>query len=178
MSTPFDFLPNVGEARAVPGGYIFCREWSMNWGKGGTRGACCGTVVFEFRLDHDPRFRSRPSADRLEDKASRAPLELLQDPENPTMLLPPKSEGGNSMSAPWIVNVKGGAGLPSFEISVVRSDNSHGQLSYGWFDEKKLLISRNGGPCKWPVTQFVWDRLLVVAEQTAAHMNALEEVES
>ena len=47
----------------------------------------------------------------------------------------------------WDANVKGAAGEPAFEISVVRSDNAHGKLSYGWFDERKLLISHNGGPC-------------------------------
>lgn len=72
----------------------------------------------------------------------------------------------------WNVNVKGAAGEESFEISVVRSDNEHGKISYGWFDERKLLISHNGGPCHWPLTQFVWDRLVAVAEETAAHMNA------
>lgn len=72
----------------------------------------------------------------------------------------------------WEVNVKGAAGEQSFEISAVRSDNEHGKRSYGWFDDKKLLISHNGGPCRWPVTQFVWDRLVKVAEETAAHLNA------
>lgn len=73
----------------------------------------------------------------------------------------------------WIVNIKGRAGRVPFEISVVREDNKHGILSYGWFNEHKLLISHNGGPCDWPVTQFVWDNLILVARKTAKHMNSL-----
>ena len=75
----------------------------------------------------------------------------------------------------WIVQSFGGPNLNSFEISVIRSANIHGQRSYGWFGEDKLLISHNGGPCTWPVTESVWKRLLQVAEETASEMNALNE---
>ena len=72
----------------------------------------------------------------------------------------------------WIVNTKGGPEKPSFEISVLRDNNTHGIRSYGWFDEDKLLISHSGGPCTWPVTPRVWEGLVAVAEQVAEEMNA------
>ena len=74
-------------------------------------------------------------------------------------------------SDPWKVHVFGAAESPSFEISVVRTSNTHGQRSYGWFDDTKLLISHNGGPCMWPVTKDVWARLLRVAQETADDLN-------
>lgn len=71
----------------------------------------------------------------------------------------------------WMVHTKGSANQNSFEIAVVRDDNYHGIASYGWFDQDKLLISHNGGPCPWPVTQQVWDELMKVAERIAASLN-------
>lgn len=72
----------------------------------------------------------------------------------------------------WIVDTKGGPGQSSFEISVLRDDNQHGKRSYGWFDDNhKRLISHNGGPCTWPVSQFVWDRLVQLAHDYAAELN-------
>lgn len=74
----------------------------------------------------------------------------------------------------WLVNVFGGPGESSFEISVAREDNRHGRESYGWFDERKLLVSHNGGPCRWPVTPQVWKRLLDAAKDVAADLNAID----
>lgn len=75
------------------------------------------------------------------------------------------------MSDLWIVSIKGGAGTRSFEIAVVRQSNTHGQGSYGWFDRDKLLITHDGGPCNWPLTQRVWDKMLRAAQETADEMN-------
>jgi len=74
-------------------------------------------------------------------------------------------------SGPWEVCIKGGPNKRSFEISVIRSDYKHGHASYGWFDENKLLISHNGGPCDWPVTVSIWDRLVGVAKDTVNELN-------
>jgi hypothetical protein len=74
----------------------------------------------------------------------------------------------------WIVDIKGYAGCPGFEISVLRESNDHGQLSYGWFGDDKLLISHNGGPCRWPVTGKTWDKLVAVAHEVADELNAEE----
>ena len=71
----------------------------------------------------------------------------------------------------WVVNTKGGPDKSSFEISVVRTDNEHGISSYGWFDEDKLLISHNGGPCQWPVTPRVWEGLVELATAVASELN-------
>lgn len=76
--------------------------------------------------------------------------------------------------AKWIVNIKGGAGQRDFEISVVRSDNKHGIKSYGWFDENKLLVSHNGGPCQWPLMPIVWQHVVDAAEATAKLLNQHE----
>ncbi len=79
----------------------------------------------------------------------------------------------------WEVDIKGGAGQKCFEISVLRSDYALGKRSYGWFyDDRKLLISHNGGPCSWPVTQSVWDRLVRVAHEVADELNAQPHIES
>lgn len=77
----------------------------------------------------------------------------------------------------WIVDVKGGPGKPSWEISVLMSDNHHGIASYGWFDENKLLVSHNGGPCHWPICQFVWDQQLLIAEELCRRLNAGESID-
>lgn len=79
--------------------------------------------------------------------------------------------------ATWQVSIKGGPGLSSFEISIVRADNYHGKVSYGWFDRNKLLVSHNGGPCQWPVNERVWNGLVSLAETVCAEMNAAEAVE-
>lgn len=79
--------------------------------------------------------------------------------------------------ARWVVHTKLDDALkPSaaFEICVIREDNEHGKKSYGWFDENKLLISHNGGPCHWPLTKKVLGKLLIVALNTAEELNAEE----
>ena len=77
--------------------------------------------------------------------------------------------------AKWVVEIKGQAGAEGFEIAVLRDDNTHGKRSYGWFGDDKLLITHNGGPCRWPLTQKVWDKQVAVAHEVAAELN--EEAE-
>jgi hypothetical protein len=74
----------------------------------------------------------------------------------------------------WIVQVKGERCSDSFEISVVREDNEHGRKSYGCFDGDKLLITHNGGPCKWPLLSLVWDKQVSLAKEVAKELNGLE----
>ena len=76
--------------------------------------------------------------------------------------------------ANWVVDIKGGAGANSFEISVLRDDNDHGKRSYGWFDDNKLLIAHNGGPCRWPLVQTVWDKQVILAQAVADELNEVE----
>lgn len=76
--------------------------------------------------------------------------------------------------AKWIVHTKRGPNNPNFEVCVIRSDNQHGQISFGWFDENKLYISSSGGPCLCSVTPAVWDGLVKLAETIAAQLNANE----
>ena len=75
------------------------------------------------------------------------------------------------MTATWKVKVEGEKCSKSWEISVVREDNTHGQSSWGWFDSRKLLISHNGGPCSWPIIEFVWDRHVQTAQELCEKLN-------
>jgi len=74
----------------------------------------------------------------------------------------------------WKVQIFGNAGASSWEISVVRSDNDHGMKSWGWFDGRKLLVSHNGGPCRWPIIQFVWDEQIKIAKSLCDKLNSGE----
>lgn len=74
----------------------------------------------------------------------------------------------------WVAHTKGGPNLKGFEIAVLRESNEHGRVSYGWFGPDKLLISHNGGPCTWPVTQQVWDKLVRVAQEVADELNKID----
>lgn len=71
----------------------------------------------------------------------------------------------------WEVQVKGEKCSDSWEISVVRSDNDHGKRSWGWFDDDKLLVSHDGGPCNWPICEFVWDAQIEIANQLCDKLN-------
>lgn len=74
----------------------------------------------------------------------------------------------------WSVYVFGERCSSSWEISVVREDNAHGKQSWGWFDERKLLVSHNGGPCHWPLCGFVWDEQVRIANELCRRLNAGE----
>jgi hypothetical protein len=76
----------------------------------------------------------------------------------------------------WVVDVKGHAGAESFEISVLRGDNEFGKRSYGYFGESKLLITHNGGPCRWPLTPRVWSKAVALAREVADELNSAERV--
>ena len=76
-----------------------------------------------------------------------------------------------SMS-PWVAQVFGDPDSESWEISVVRP-GTHGTISWGWFGKDKLLISHNGGPCRWPLAPGVGDLMVELANRYAASLNAL-----
>jgi hypothetical protein len=59
------------------------------------------------------------------------------------------------------------------EISVIRSDNDHGKLSYGWFGDNKILIggTRHGFGA---LNERVWQKLLQVASEIATELNEAE----
>jgi len=81
------------------------------------------------------------------------------------------------MKHKWLVIVHGKKCSKSWEISVVREDYKHGQVSYGWHDlEKKLLIGHNGGPCSVPVIEFVWDCLIELAYDVCTRLNKGESL--
>lgn len=71
----------------------------------------------------------------------------------------------------WKVQVFGDVNSGSFEISVVWSENAHGQQSWGWFDKEKLLISHNGGPCDWPLAPGLGPLMIEVAHRYAKMLN-------
>jgi hypothetical protein len=74
----------------------------------------------------------------------------------------------NSLS-PWTVNLLGKLG-DAFELSIVRKTNRHGIASYGWFDDRKLLVSHS-------FHQFtvnnkkIWDGLIKLAAKVCDDMN-------
>lgn len=72
----------------------------------------------------------------------------------------------------WKLQIKGKRCSSSWEISVVREDNEHGQTSWGWFGAGKLLISHNGGPCSWPVVGYVFDQQIKIAEEVVRRLNS------
>jgi len=74
----------------------------------------------------------------------------------------------------WIPHVKGSPG-ESYEISVVREDNTHGFKSYGWHDQsKKLHISDSSGASAIRISERIWTKLVVVAAEVAAELNEEE----
>lgn len=73
----------------------------------------------------------------------------------------------------WRVQIKGKECSPAYEISVIHATNTHGQISWGWFNETKLLVLHNGGPCDWPVCKDVWDAAVASATKLAAKLNGL-----
>ena len=77
----------------------------------------------------------------------------------------------------WIVDYKGGPG-EVFEISVLRSSNTHGIESYGWFGPDKLFISSSGGPCHNKVSPEIWHMLLGIAYTHADYLNNLEVIDA
>ena len=78
-------------------------------------------------------------------------------------------------SGSWEVQVKGKACSESWEISIVRQSNQLGHESWGWFDDNKLLVSHNGGPCHGPLIRPVWDRMIRAAHEVC---DALSRVTS
>ena len=76
----------------------------------------------------------------------------------------------------WEVNVFGKRCSEAWEISVVRKDNAHGKRSWGWFNDHKLLVSHNGGPCRWPVCGYVWDQQIEIANELCRRLNAGEDI--
>lgn len=74
----------------------------------------------------------------------------------------------------WKVQIHGKAGDKSFEISVINDalvDSA--QRHYGWFNDNKLLISHNGGPCSWPLTERVWNKMVKLAQEVADELNLI-----
>lgn len=76
----------------------------------------------------------------------------------------------------WEVSIMGKACSDSWEIAVVHSSDEHGKRSYGWFGPTKLLVSHNGGPCRWPISKFVFDRQVDLAHTLCCRLNAGEKI--
>jgi hypothetical protein len=87
---------------------------------------------------------------------------------------PPEPTCKDPSTGPWEVQVFGKPCSESWEISVIRKNYEHGHYSWGWFDANKLLISHNGGPCRWPLIRPVWDRMIQAAHDTCNELNAAE----
>lgn len=72
----------------------------------------------------------------------------------------------------WLVQILGNPNAQSWEISVVRKSNKHGQESWGWFDKDKILISHNGGPCRWAMAPGMGDIMIELAKKYADFLNS------
>ena len=77
----------------------------------------------------------------------------------------------------WKVQIKGERCSKSWEISVVRIDNALGQRSWGWFGEDKLLVSHNGGPCRWPICGLAFDAQIIIANEMCRRLNNNKSIE-
>lgn len=72
----------------------------------------------------------------------------------------------------WMVQIKGDPNSESWEISVIREDYALGQQSWGWFNERKLLVSHNGGPCRWPLAPGLGPVMVEIATRLCDHLNS------
>ena len=77
------------------------------------------------------------------------------------------------MASKWVVDIKGKAGSETFEISVLRDDNTIGKSSYGWIGKNKLLITQNNGHT--PLIESVWNKSVSMAHEVAAELNEIED---
>lgn len=71
----------------------------------------------------------------------------------------------------WKVHTKGESNKIPWEICVIKESNSRGYKSFGWFNERKILIAHNGGPCSDTVSEFIWNKLVRVAQEVADELN-------
>lgn len=79
------------------------------------------------------------------------------------------------MKGKWIAQIKGDPNGTAWEISVVREDNEHGRLSWGWFDENKILISDSGSG-QWPLGKGLGPLMVEIAYRYAAYLNRPEGI--
>lgn len=80
------------------------------------------------------------------------------------------------MKKKWIVQINGAECSEVFEISVIREDYLLGLASWGWINEKKLLISQSDVG-RGALTKIVWDKMVKLAGEVALELNT-EKVES
>ena len=71
----------------------------------------------------------------------------------------------------WKVDIKGEPLSDTWEITVVKEGNNLGFESYGWTDENKLYIGGSGGPCREMVSEYVFNKLVDLAEDVADRLN-------
>lgn len=74
------------------------------------------------------------------------------------------------MSATWVVDEKGEPD-GDWELSVIKSDNEHGIESYGWFDDDKICVWSDGGPCGNVAHPLLVDGYRTLAAQLADSLN-------
>lgn len=70
----------------------------------------------------------------------------------------------------WITVVKGNHTCGTFEISIVKWSNTHGQESYGWPGEDKIIISSNGG-FNMQIPKELFEELVKLARSYAQFLN-------
>jgi hypothetical protein len=48
MSSPFEWMPKPGQSVRIPGGVLWCEEWSVNWPQ---PGIVKGEIRFRFQCN-------------------------------------------------------------------------------------------------------------------------------
>ena len=61
-TNPFSWLPEPGEAKAIPGGFIYCDEWEVCV----SDGEATGTVTFRFHITEQFYLAARDECPALE----------------------------------------------------------------------------------------------------------------
>lgn len=79
------------------------------------------------------------------------------------------------MKNKWKVLVLGRKGTTEWEITVVHVDNKHGQESYGWYDNDKILVS-TCDDFGIPLLREVWDGQIKLAKEICKKLNSGEIV--
>jgi hypothetical protein len=81
------------------------------------------------------------------------------------------------MAYQWITQVFGKRNSAHWEISVVREDNKHGRRSWGWFDDRKIMISSSVPHSDWTIPGYVFDQQVKIAGEIARRLNAGEGID-
>lgn len=73
----------------------------------------------------------------------------------------------------WIVSVQHSHDFINYEISCVREGNIHGQNSYGWFDNNKILIAESSENDNQDIRKMLFKEQLRLAYKIKEELNKI-----